>query len=108
MLGPDPVVVGDQPPVAPGPDPLEVGDHLDPPADHPGVHGVVVGVQPDVVVPAQPGARPPPDLRWDRGQRQHRLPVGVDPVARGAAQRAPMPPVRDRQPGLQLGVEVAR
>ena len=48
-------------PVAGHPHPVQVGDHLDPAADHGRVHGVVVGVQADVVVTGQPDRGPPPD-----------------------------------------------
>ena len=108
MPGPDPLVVGDGPAVAERPDPVQVGDDLDPAADHGRVDRVVVGVQPDVVVARQPGRGPPPGRRGDRRQRQHRRLVRGDPVGRGAAQRPPRPGVHQREPVLQLGVEVGR
>ena len=98
--------------------------HLDPPADHRRVHRVVVAVQPHVVVPRQPGRRPPPGRRRDRRQRQHRGPVGGRPVGRRAAQRpraagcSPAPASRrswvlksagrgERAPGQERGLQVA-
>ena len=87
---------------------MQVGDDLDTPADHGGVHRVVVGVQPHVVIPRQPGRRPPPGRGRDRRQGEHRLPVGGDPLGRRATQRPPRPGVHQREPLLQLGVEVGR
>ena len=52
------------------PDPVQVGDDLDQPADHGGVHRVVIGVATS----------------------------GSDPVAPGAAQHPPVPPVHQLQP----------
>ena len=52
--GPDPGVGGDQAPVECGPDPVQVGGHVDHPADHGRVDGVVAGIDADVVVAAQP------------------------------------------------------
>ena len=101
-------MIGHRLAVAQHPDPVQAGDDLDPAADHRRVDGVVVGVQPDVVVAGQPGRGPPPGRRGDRRQRQHRRLVGGDPVGRGAAQRPPRPGVDQRQPVLQLGVEVRR
>ena len=72
------------------------------------VDRVVVAVQAHVVVARQP-QRAAPAGRWrDRRQRQHRGPVGVDPVGRGAAQHPTVALVDQRQPVGQLGVEVRR
>lgn len=72
------------------------------------MHRVVVGVQAHVVVPCQTAGRPPPRRWGDRGQRQHRLPISADPLGRCAAQHPADPLVDLGQPGLELGVEVAR
>ena len=48
--GPDPFVLSHGLAVAEGSHPGQVGDHFDPAAGHAGAHGVVVGVQPDVVI----------------------------------------------------------
>jgi hypothetical protein len=108
MPGPAARMAGDQAPVAPGADTLEIGGHLDAAADHRRVHRVVVGVQAHVVVTGQPQRCPPAGRRRDWRQAQHRGAVGVDPVGRGAAQRATMPPVGQAQPAVELGVEVGR
>ena len=57
------------------PDAVSTGVDLDPAPDHGRVDRVVVGIEPDVVVPRQAGRGPPADLRRDRRQRQHRRPV---------------------------------
>ena len=106
VLGPDPSVVGDRRALAGHPHPLQVGVDLDPSSDHRGVHRVVVGVQPDVVVPRQPGRAAPTGLRGDRRQRQHRRPVRADPVGRGAAEHPLAAAVGQREPPGELGVEV--
>lgn len=61
------------------PDPVQVGVDLDPAADPGRVVGVVVGIEADVVVAGQPDRLGPTDLWGDRW-RQHRCPVGGDPV----------------------------
>ena len=48
------LMIGDQLAVTERPDPPQPGDDFYPPSDHGRVHGVVVGVQPDVVVAGQP------------------------------------------------------
>ena len=108
MAGPAAPMVGDQPPVAPDPHPVQVGADLDAAADHRRVDRVVVAVQADVVVARQPQRGAPPGHRRHRRQRQHRGPVGLDPVGRGAAQHPAMPLVGQHQPVGQLGVEVGR
>ena len=47
-------VIGDQAPVGADPHPVQVGGDIDQPADHRRVDGVVVGVEADVVVAAEP------------------------------------------------------
>ena len=106
VFRPGPLMAGDQMPVAEHPHPGQVSGHLDAPADHRRVHGVVVGVQPHVVVAGQPRRVPPPGHRRHRRQGQHRRLVGVDPVRGPAPQRAMVAGVRRGQPRLELGVEV--
>ena len=60
------------------------------------------------MVAGQPQRAAPAGGRRDRRQRQHRGPVGGDPVGRGAAQHPPLPRVDQRQPVGELGVEVGR
>ena len=108
MPRPDPFVVGHDPAVAHCPDPREVGDHLDTAPDHRGVHRVIVAIEADVVIASQPGRSSPPGRRRDRRQGQHRLAVSGDPFGRGASQRPPLAGVHDRDPLLQLSVEVIR
>ena len=101
--GPDPGMVRDHPPVAEHLDPGQVGHHLDPAADDRRVHRVVVAVQPDVVVPGQPGRDSPPGRRRHRRQRDHRGPVRGDPITRGAAQRPAGPLIDQGQPLPRAG-----
>src|ERR1700694_1848105 len=108
MPGPHPLVIGDDLALTEHSDTVEVGDDLDAPADHPGVHRVVVGVQPDVMVARQPGSRPATRGWSNRRQGEHRLTIGADAVGRCAAQHPAGPAVDDVQPALQLVVEIAR
>ena len=108
VAGPDPGVVGDEPPVETHPDPFQVGGDVDHPADRGRVDGVVVGVDADVVVAAQPDLVRQPTVQRDRRQRQHRCPVGVDQIDRAGLDRAHHPPVRPVEPVGELGVEVGR
>lgn len=84
-----------------------VGQHGDDAGDRVGVHGVVVGVDADVVVAADPGLHPPPGGRVDGRQGEHPGPVGLPPLGGAGLQGAVDAPVGDGQPGGQLGVEVA-
>jgi len=54
MPGPAPGVLGDETPLAEDPHHLQIGVHLDAATDHCGIHGVVVGVHPHVVVALEP------------------------------------------------------
>ena len=56
-----------------------------------GMDRVVVGVQPNVVIPRQPRRGSPTGHRRHRRQRQHRGPVGVDPIGRPATQHPMLP-----------------
>lgn len=67
VAGPHPGVVGDQPAVAADPDPFQIRRHGDVSADHRRVDGVVVGVDPDVVVAAEADLVRPTDRRRDLG-----------------------------------------
>ena len=75
MPGPDPLVTGGDPPVAGHPDPGQVRGDLDPAADHRRVHGVVVAVQPHVMVTGQPRGLVPPGDRGHRRQARSSPPV---------------------------------
>ena len=55
VLGPDPLVIGDDPAVTQHPHPVQIRHDLDPAADHGRIDGIVVGVQPDVMITRQPG-----------------------------------------------------
>ncbi len=61
-----------------------------------------------LMIAGQPGREPPPGIRRDRRQGEHRGLVRSDPVRVRAAQRPPGPDIDHRQPVLQLGVEVRR
>jgi len=104
--GPDPFVIGDGLAVAEHLYAIEIGDDFDAPADHPGMHRVVVGVQSHIVIPRQPGRAAPAHLWRYWRRRQHRLAIRADPVSRCAAQHPAGPPADDLQPLLQLVVEI--
>jgi hypothetical protein len=108
MFGPDPLVVGDDAPIAQHPDPVQVGGDLDPPPDYRRVHRVVVAVQAHVVIARQPLRRPPAHHRGDRWQGEHRETIRVNAIRRPAAQCPMLAGVRPRKPSLQLLVEVSR
>jgi hypothetical protein len=101
-------VIGDGLALAQHPHSGQVGDDLDPPADDPRMHRVVVAVQADVVITRQPQRRPPSSRRGHRGQREHPLAVGGDPIGRRAPQRAATAGVDQGEPLLQLKVEIVR
>jgi quinol monooxygenase YgiN len=79
---------------------VQPGCDLDGAADHRGIHGVVVGIHPDVIVTRQPGAQPPAGHRGHRRQPEHRRLIGVPPVCRPAPRRGVAPvlgsPYEDR------------
>ena len=93
---PDPLVLGDRRALADAADRVQVGDHLDPAADHRGVHRVVVAVDADVVVPRQPQRGAPPGRRR-RPAAAPASPAG--PRRSGRWPRSPTPAVVARSPG---------
>jgi hypothetical protein len=109
VAGPAADVAGDELTVAEGLDGGGRGDEVDEPSDHPGVDGVVVGVDAHVVVPGQPDPMREPDLRVHRRQRGHGLTVGLEHVHRPPADRSDRAGVRPScQPLGELVVEVRR
>ena len=105
---PDTIVVGHQPAVAEHPHPMQVSDDLDTSPDHRRMHRIVVGVQPNVVIPRQPRRGSPTGHRRHRRQRQHRGPVSVDPISRPATQHPMLPVIRSHEEALQLLIEIRR
>ena len=99
---------GDEAPLVADFDPGQVRGHVDEPADHRRVDGVVAAVDADVVVASQPDPVDPPDRGCDGWQRQHRRPIGVEQVDRPGLDGAHDPGVRESQPVGELGVEVGR
>ena len=73
---------------------VEVDADLDPPADRPGVHRVVAGVDPHVMVAGDPGREPQRRIGQHRRERHHRPAVLDDPIGRPAAQRPVLALVR--------------
>ena len=106
MLGQEAAVAGDLGAVA-GDDHLVEGDaDLDAAADEAGVDRVVVGVDPHVVVPGQPGREPPRRVGQHRREGQHRAAVLEDRVRRPRPGGGVDPVVRSAQPAGELAVEV--
>jgi len=58
----------------------------------PGLHRVVVAVKPYVVIAGQSSRGPPPDVRCDGRQCQHRRLIGFNPIRRAAPQHPVMAP----------------
>src|SRR6476646_4765763 len=54
MPGPHPLMISDHRAVTVHADPVQIGDHFDAAPDHPGMHRVVIGVQPDVMIARHP------------------------------------------------------
>jgi hypothetical protein len=92
--GPDPDVVSHEPAVEADLHPVQVSAHIDHPPDRGRLHGVVAGVQADVVVAPEPDSFPPAQARRDRRQRQHPGTVVLDQVGRAALDRADLAGVR--------------
>src|SRR6185312_15702128 len=107
MPGPHPLMISDHRAVTVHADPVQIGDHFDAAPDHPGMHRVVIGVQPDVMIARQPCRGAPPRDRWHRRHGEHRLPVRADPIRRGTSQHPASAAVHHRQPLLHLVVEIA-
>nr|AAG24941.2 unknown [Frankia sp. Ar15] len=87
---------------------VQRGGHVDEPADRPRVDGVVDGVDPHVVVPAEPDPGGKAGQRVDRWQFQHRPQIGLQQIDRTAPDRPHGAGIRQRQPFSQLDVEILR
>ena len=61
---------------------LEVHPHLDAPAHEAGVDGVVIGVDPDVVISRQAGREAKSGIGQHRREAEHRSPVLVEELGR--------------------------